>query len=667
MTGFPPINGSSEGASFILFTQANNISGVYANAAARDVYFGANQSEVDRVAQNEFLIIKLLDNGSGDIAYQQYNGVFQVANVPADWNDISSLVQGETGPGGATGNSYFFPSAAARDTFFNTGSNKALLETGLPIVVNEDSTSTTYQWTGLNSPGTYDSTLFRALSLNSGPGTLFLGSDGTSISSAAKTVNFRSAYGDTALPTGIFFTDKGSMRPLIYRMGKQAVFTATSVFGAQLSPPFSFPFTGTLFNSYTQGWFIRPATIGTVTITAYAGINDTFPEVSSFTKVIQAGDIGNIIEIESPNGLLALANDDQFLKIEGVDLFGGVQTSGAFNGQTKAFLQATIHLVSLSRLLDASDKESFLLLNERGVTASNKTGGSAVIKSATGLSDTFTNATFNAGVDSVSNPSFNTDTINVFSPGDIVLITTSLIANNPDNNCGLFELLSHVGNLATFKGIGLTPRVEDSVKDQFVNVESTGTIQKVEISVMRSGVTGDWEVGKGSSTPIVYTAVSTAIEARILTVRELDLVFDDTDQQIVFDSAQSAGYGMTVNVSGSITANVDGYFHGSLDLYVDKSGGARLEIAVWLEIKPLLTGVWELITGAMVQPTFKDDGGQNTTLAGDIQMLVGDEMRVMLKSVAGNGKIETITETVSLGTITQFAASLSVFRAGEYI
>jgi len=97
MSNFPGIGGSGSG--FQLFTQANNDPGIYADAAARDVYFGANPSDLARADNNEFLIIKLIDNGSAEIAYQQRQSSI--------WVDVTSLIQGEDGldgpPGDITG------------------------------------------------------------------------------------------------------------------------------------------------------------------------------------------------------------------------------------------------------------------------------------------------------------------------------------------------------------------------------------------------------------------------------------------------------------------------------------------------------------------------------------------------------------------------------------
>ncbi|MCP4651497.1 MAG: hypothetical protein GY853_15645, partial [PVC group bacterium] len=87
--------GGSGGSSFQLFIQSNGSQGVYADAAARNTYFAANPSELTRLDNDQFLIIKLLDDGSSAVAYQQY--------VNPAWLDVTSLIQGVTGPAGATG------------------------------------------------------------------------------------------------------------------------------------------------------------------------------------------------------------------------------------------------------------------------------------------------------------------------------------------------------------------------------------------------------------------------------------------------------------------------------------------------------------------------------------------------------------------------------------
>jgi len=105
-------------------------------------------------------------------------------------------------------------------------------------------------------------------------------------------------------------------------------------------------------------------------------------------------------------------------------------------------------------------------------------------------------------------------------------------------------------------------------------------------------------------------------------------------------------------------------------LHVDKTGGlgAVLDLSVWFEVKPLATGVWVLNPGGgMSNPAFTNDGARSAALTADAQLSKGDEIRVMIKSNTGNGKLTTITQTVALGDITSYAANISIFKAGAAI
>lgn len=179
------------------------------------------------------------------------------------------------------------------------------------------------------------------------------------------------------------------------------------------------------------------------------------------------------------------------------------------------------------------------------------------------------------------------------------------------------------------------------------------------------------KIGRGSGTVIGsdganwFTIESEKSTARIDTVMSVDLVFDDTEQQIVFDSAQSSGRGLTVNPSGTLTANENGLYNGTLNLHLDTSGGSGLDLHIWFEVKPLSTGVWTIgADGRMSNPVYYDDGAQNSAFTANAPLLAGDELRLMIRSSSGNGKLETITTTVALGTLTSYAADLSIFKAG---
>lgn len=152
---------------------------------------------------------------------------------------------------------------------------------------------------------------------------------------------------------------------------------------------------------------------------------------------------------------------------------------------------------------------------------------------------------------------------------------------------------------------------------------------------------------------------------RLTTVRSLDLVLSGSEQVIEFDPAQtSRAVGLSVTGTGTILVGVDGFYQGDLSLFVDKSGGVGANLSVWIEIKPLATGVWELASQGMSNPIVYDDGGQPVALAGSIDALAGDEIRIKIKENAGTATLTSETKTVALGNITDFAASLTVVRVG---
>jgi len=411
----------------------------------------------------------------------------------------------DTEPTTGVGDIPTFKNIQKRDDFFNTNPNRLLLETDLPVVVNQGNAVTIFVWTGVDQPVSYDASLFIEQALNSGPGTLFLGLDGANLSSAGKTVNFSSAYSDTALAIGNFFTEKGSTKPVEFKFEKEQEFDTADVFDTQLSAPQDFTFTATI-SSYTQGFFVKPATSGTLTVKGFAGPTVNDPIILSQQFVIGVGDIGNLTPLLFNNGLLATPLDVQLLVFDGVDLFGGLQTSGLFNGQTKPFLRTKLHIIDPIHLLNENDLDQYVLLNHRHKTAVVKNGGIAVVTKPTATTDTFTNATFTAGVASTSNPTLITDGSATFAAGNVIAIEHGTDLLDSDGNDGLYEVSSHIGNVLTIKGVGTIPTTEDSVLNQFIFLESTGTITKVGVSVLRL-TDSIVEVGFGNTTPFTFTPI----------------------------------------------------------------------------------------------------------------------------------------------------------------
>jgi len=466
----------------------------------------------------------------------------------------------------ATG--FSFASISARDTFFAITANRDRLKAGIPITVNEGNAVTTFRWTGDTAPVSYDASLFRESSLNSGPGTLFLGIDGTNISSSAAALNFESAYGIESVPLGFNVFDSGSSVPGFFEFDTVKDIVVADVFDTQLSAPREFLFPAASLSTYTTGVKVRPAITGTLVVKAFAGALATDPIVVDATFDIQGGDIGNIFEVPYPNKLLGLQGDIQLLTFDGVDLFGGLQTSGLFTGQTKPFLIADTALARGVAVASEDDLDDYISLNSGYITAALKTGGIVVSALPTALTDTFTAAEFTQGVDTVSNPSVATAGAATFAVGDIVRVICDI--GQPVGNNAYYEVLSHAANLLTVRGVGTTAKLDDFTADQFVNQISTGTIIKVGVSVLKITDT-DIQIGFGNSTPITYSTlgggdgiysgngtVPTSTVATITDTLSLnggDLIVD-TDKIFVDVSNQTITIGN--NVTGTDRFNVFG-------------------------------------------------------------------------------------------------------------
>jgi len=464
------------------------------------------------------------------------------------------------GGGGAIGDNGLFESIAARDTFFATAGNETRLRNGLPVVVNEGTAATTFTWTGADSPSTYDPDLFIEHPLNTGPGTLFMGLDGANLSSAGEGVNFKTAYGDKAIAIGTLF-NAGSIKPFSYYFTKSDPFVVADVFDTQLSDPQGFNFL-TVSTTYTESLNVRPATTGILRVRGYAGIDNTASILEDTRITITAGDIGNIVNVPI-TGILVRPGTNIFLEFSGVDLFGGLQTSGDFSGQTKAFLQSVIHTLTPTRFLDKNDLDQYALLNSDYTTAAEKTAGIAVNEAPTATADTFTAADFVPGVAASSNPTLKTDGSNTFAADDIIIIVRGTAFVDNDLNDGIYEVESHIGTTLTVRGVGTSAKTEDAVKEQFVSLTSTGTITKTTISVLRANGAGGWEIGSGSTTPIIYATVQTGTGIFTGTAAEIAALSSPADGLMAYNTGNNFLYQYDGSRAKWLTVDTTTYQFGS--------------------------------------------------------------------------------------------------------
>lgn len=239
--------------------------------------------------------------------------------------------------------SYFFKNVAGRDAYFGEIPNLSLLRTDTPVIVNQGNTITTYFWDGVDAPVSYDPDLWRTASLNSGAGTLFLGQGGASISSGNHVLNFIDTDAELSYVLDVKYDDTGSFPPVIFDLAAISNSIVADVFDSTLSDPQDMQILAAS-DIMTRAYGVRPATTGTLRTQAWAGTVDTGPVILDVLTTVGGGDIGNILTIDLPNPILTLTGDDILVRFSGVQLDGGLQTSGLFNGQTVPYLEADLHV-----------------------------------------------------------------------------------------------------------------------------------------------------------------------------------------------------------------------------------------------------------------------------------------------------------------------------------
>lgn len=191
--------------------------------------------------------------------------------------------------------------------------------------------------------------------------------------------------------------------------------------------------------------------------------------------------------------------------------------------------------------------DNHLYLNNGYKTTSAQTGGLVVNYLPTATTDTIDTGGFTAGVAATSNPTAATVGAATFSVGDFIQIDG---ADDPSNN-GLFEVLSHAANVLTIRGIGTTARVEDFTQNQFVtDTTVSGTITKVNVSVLRAGTDGAWETANGSSTGLTFSDFRT-VDDNSLTLsgylsgkKKFDWKLNFTPPTTTYTGGQSYGSGL---------------------------------------------------------------------------------------------------------------------------
>lgn len=158
--------------------------------------------------------------------------------------------------------------------------------------------------------------------------------------------------------------------------------------------------------------------------------------------------------------------------------------------------------------VDVPTKEDIPNIADRYVRINNQ--HSSVTAEATGIvANYLPTATTDIGSDFLSNISTVGGTSGVcttagsgtFTQGDIIQVSDSRF------NDYIFEVEDHTGDVLEIRGVDGTANIEDFTRQDFAFENDSATITKINVSIIRAGVDGKWEQGKGSSTPIPFKVI----------------------------------------------------------------------------------------------------------------------------------------------------------------
>lgn len=220
-------------------------------------------------------------------------------------------------------------------------------------------------------------------------------------------------------------------------------------------------------------------------------------------------------------------------------VFNNIRTIGNAKIGGNLVVGGTTTSVSSENVMIA---DNYIYLNKGYTSNTPSPSGFVVNYDPTADIDTVSGI-YTAGVIGISNPTVVTTSTSTFSNNDIIQISGS----TNEKNDGIFEVLSHTGNLLTIKGVGLTESVEGFTGNQFNGQSDTASITKVSVGVFRFGDDGKPEVGNGSETPLVFNDI--AVES-LTSHSTLDNLDADDHTQYMLLGGRSGGQtlqGGTVN------------------------------------------------------------------------------------------------------------------------
>ena len=297
----------------------------------------------------------------------------------------------------------------------------------------------------------------------------------------------------------------------------------------------------------------------------FVGIDNTSPEASGSGNVIGLYQL-KLTELHTgtlDTGVRQLSvynsDEDEIVRFEevGLRVLGDLIVEGERN---------------VVKSTDVMVEDNYLVLNHSYTTASAQPGGLVVNYLPTSTTDSTSGAgVFSAG-DSSTSPQVTT-AASAFSAADIIQISGSA------SNDGLYEVLTHSGGVLKIKGTKSgVDTVEAFSQKQFVAETDTGaSITKVNVSVLRAGSDGTWEVASGATTGLSYSALgggSTGTNNLSFTVNS-DAGSADEDASLVLQSSDGSNTDTgTIQYIYGASGSDAGTWKASADVWLAKSGGS---------------------------------------------------------------------------------------------
>ena len=220
--------------------------------------------------------------------------------------------------------------------------------------------------------------------------------------------------------------------------------------------------------------------------------NGTSAVQSSGVVVDGSQNITNVLSIEGQSGgPLAITT------------LGGQNITLTPNGAGIVRINADLDVTGTTTTINSANllvEDNHILLNKNYTSTGVQDGGVCVVNSAVFAAGTINGSAF------ASTTTVDVDNAASFATNDLIVISG---ANNVDND-GIYEVASVTATTITIESV-VDTSVTNIAKSAFVtDATIAGSIIKANLSIIRTGVAGEWEIGVSSTAPVTYNDIITS-------------------------------------------------------------------------------------------------------------------------------------------------------------